>query len=433
MFMCIAFIMSPLVVKAATVYVDGNFLSSDVEPQVINDRVLVPFSAIGSAIGARTSWDDSQKKVTMTLNGKYVVIYVGKNIMTYGTMTSNGTSYVYETANERTLDSVPINVEGRVLVPLRAVSEGIGANVVWVQTTKTVYITSPIKPEAPPKPSIPQTPPQSTTSSSQTETVIADTTYFKIISGARAQSMYNNKESFILVYYDSTMSTSMEYVPTIIDIAQDLRVRVYGVDLEYETGTEISPKFIGTYVGTSNVLPYPYVFYVVSQDDIKVNKEPTIEQQLRIEFDRYMYSTRYYGSSSTDYSRYLIPISKSGVDSKLTNGDKFILVYYDSQDTDSSYTMNNVINRASYDSGYNVYTIDAASSYYVSSTSNETRTLRNDSLWWGNIYGNNRFPTVFFIEKGSPMTTGYSPTYRPTNVADLTSQIKSFMEKSTTD
>lgn len=41
-------------------------------------------------------------------------------------------------------DQAPVIVEGRTLIPLRAVAEAVGADVEWVANTKTVNIDSPV-------------------------------------------------------------------------------------------------------------------------------------------------------------------------------------------------------------------------------------------------------------------------------------------------
>ena len=47
--------------KTVSVYTDGTQIDFDVEPQIINDRTMVPMRAIFEAIGAEVNWDDSTK------------------------------------------------------------------------------------------------------------------------------------------------------------------------------------------------------------------------------------------------------------------------------------------------------------------------------------------------------------------------------------
>lgn len=81
-------------------------------------RSLVPFRAIGEALMAQVEWDESARKVTLTLGDKAVQLVIG-----------DSTAYV--NGNARTLDVPAMLVENRTMVPLRFISESLGASVQW--------------------------------------------------------------------------------------------------------------------------------------------------------------------------------------------------------------------------------------------------------------------------------------------------------------
>lgn len=118
-------------VEAATpisVKINSQELYFDQQPIMEKGRVLVPMRAIFEAMGAKIEWSDRTKTVkatndsttvSLTLNSKQAVI--------------NGT--------KKNLDVPGKAVNGRTLVPLRFVSEALGANVEWNSNQNLVQIT----------------------------------------------------------------------------------------------------------------------------------------------------------------------------------------------------------------------------------------------------------------------------------------------------
>lgn len=114
---------------AITVLLDGEYVAFDVAPTIIDGRTMVPVRAVFEALGATVDWQaDTQKvlsqkgdtEVTLTINDK--------------TLYKNGEAIV--------LDVPAQLVDGRTLVPVRAISEAYGCYVDWNNWTKTVLITS---------------------------------------------------------------------------------------------------------------------------------------------------------------------------------------------------------------------------------------------------------------------------------------------------
>lgn len=114
--------------SAPTVNLDGQQLSFDVPPRIENGRTLVPLRAIFEALGATIEWDDASKTVTAE-KGKTII----KLTIDQATAYKNG--------NEVKLEVAAKIINGRTLVPLRFVSEAIGATVNWNETTRLITIT----------------------------------------------------------------------------------------------------------------------------------------------------------------------------------------------------------------------------------------------------------------------------------------------------
>lgn len=112
--------------------VDGASKSIDEQgtvPVIRNDRTLLPVRAVFEAMGGTVGWDNASRVVTLTKDGK--TLYLGiNNTLSWD---SNGKYY--------TLDSAPIILNNRTMLPIRFVVEYFGGSVSWNATTKTVTIT----------------------------------------------------------------------------------------------------------------------------------------------------------------------------------------------------------------------------------------------------------------------------------------------------
>jgi len=114
------------------VYIDGNALEFDVTPKMINDRVMVPMRFIFEKLGATVSFDDETQTISAyraSADGKNVIILIQIN---------NQKAFVNNETFE--LDSPPVLVDGRTLVPVRFVSEALGCTVDWNAAEEAVYI-----------------------------------------------------------------------------------------------------------------------------------------------------------------------------------------------------------------------------------------------------------------------------------------------------
>lgn len=110
-----------------SVTLNGEALTFDVQPQLIDNRTMVPLRKIFEAMGAVVDWDDGTQTVTATKGNEKVIATINnKN--------------VYISGETKTLDVPPMVIDGRTLVPVRFVAEAFGANVDWNEATQTVVI-----------------------------------------------------------------------------------------------------------------------------------------------------------------------------------------------------------------------------------------------------------------------------------------------------
>lgn len=114
------------------IFVNNQELKSDVPPQVINDRVMVPVRFIAEALGISPEnilWDDRNKFVTLVRPNKVV----GLGVYYYWILVNGNTIEI----TDRT---PPIMINDRVYIPLRLVAEVFGCDVNWNNDTQTVNI-----------------------------------------------------------------------------------------------------------------------------------------------------------------------------------------------------------------------------------------------------------------------------------------------------
>lgn len=109
------------------VRVGGELVKFDVQPQAINNRTMVPLRAIFEALGATVEWNNETQTVTSTKGDTTISLTLNSP-----TMHVNG--------EEVTLDSPACAIDGRTLVPVRAISEAFKLNVEWDGETRTVII-----------------------------------------------------------------------------------------------------------------------------------------------------------------------------------------------------------------------------------------------------------------------------------------------------
>src|SRR5690606_3979033 len=112
-----------------SIILNDRLLPVDVPPQIMGGRTMVPMRAIFDALGAAVAWDQAARTATAQRGSRVVRLTVGDR-----TAQADGAPV--------TLDVPPVLVGGRVLVPLRFVSEAFGAHVQWDPAARTVTITS---------------------------------------------------------------------------------------------------------------------------------------------------------------------------------------------------------------------------------------------------------------------------------------------------
>lgn len=111
------------------VVIDGELQQFEQSPIVVKGNTLVPMRAIFERLGAKVEWNQIQRTVKATKGDTTIGLTIGSS-----TATKNGQSVK--------LDVPAQTKNGHTMVPLRFISEALGANVQWNGKTSTVTITT---------------------------------------------------------------------------------------------------------------------------------------------------------------------------------------------------------------------------------------------------------------------------------------------------
>lgn len=112
-----------------SVTLNDQEIEFDQPPIIIDDRTLVPLRAVFEAMDCNVEWNGSNQEINVYHDDEQIIqMHIGSN-----TMWTNVNPDIY-------LDVPPQIISGRTLVPIRAVSESIGAKVFWHGESKTVDI-----------------------------------------------------------------------------------------------------------------------------------------------------------------------------------------------------------------------------------------------------------------------------------------------------
>lgn len=111
------------------VIIDGELQQFEQPPFVVNGTTLVPMRAIFERLGANVEWNQAQRSVKATKGNTTIQLAIGSNMAS-----KNGENVKLDVAAQ--------TKNNHTMVPLRFISEALGANVMWDGKTSTVTITT---------------------------------------------------------------------------------------------------------------------------------------------------------------------------------------------------------------------------------------------------------------------------------------------------
>ncbi len=105
------------------------------KPYITNSRTMIPLRFVNKGMGASVTWTSNSKPVTVTYGKKKVLFQVGKKSITV--TDQNG-----KTATSA-IDCAPALKDGRIYIPIRAVSQSLGFQVKYTEATRVVVVSDP--------------------------------------------------------------------------------------------------------------------------------------------------------------------------------------------------------------------------------------------------------------------------------------------------
>jgi hypothetical protein len=122
--LCLPALAQPIVAK-----LDGRPLQFDQPPVMMGGRVMVPLRGIFESLGANVRFEPATSRIVATRGSQSVQLTLGSN-------------QAVVDGQRVSLDSPAATVGGRTMVPLRFVSEALGTEVRWQESTQTVFLTT---------------------------------------------------------------------------------------------------------------------------------------------------------------------------------------------------------------------------------------------------------------------------------------------------
>ena len=108
-------------IGSKTMFVNGKAYEKDVAPVIMNDRTLVPIRFVTESLGGKVAWNEKEKEVVLTIDGKEIKMTIGKVLEKYGV--------------------APVILNDRTYVPVRFVADELGATTTWDAVSKMVTVT----------------------------------------------------------------------------------------------------------------------------------------------------------------------------------------------------------------------------------------------------------------------------------------------------
>lgn len=109
---------------------DGRTLTLNPPATIVNDRAFVPVRGVFEAMDANLSWDGEKREVTVVRQEKYVRLKIDRHL-----------ACLSQTCTQAATLDVPATIsQDRTFVPVRFISQAMGARVSWDDARRAVVI-----------------------------------------------------------------------------------------------------------------------------------------------------------------------------------------------------------------------------------------------------------------------------------------------------
>jgi lysophospholipase L1-like esterase len=112
-----------------SIFVNGIYQTFEQDPVIIGGRTLIHVRGVFDDLGAVVSWDQKKRSVIIKNDADVIKLMVDSN-------------KVYKNGKLLQIDVSAKIINNRTMIPLRFISESIGASVEWYAATKNAFIVS---------------------------------------------------------------------------------------------------------------------------------------------------------------------------------------------------------------------------------------------------------------------------------------------------
>jgi predicted choloylglycine hydrolase len=107
--------------------IEKNKSEKGTAPLIINGRTLLPVRSLVESIGGSVEWNDKNREVTLSLGDDEIRLVINSTTAYFNDMVS-------------ILDTEPIIINGRTMLPVRFIAEKFGFNVEWNEHKQIITI-----------------------------------------------------------------------------------------------------------------------------------------------------------------------------------------------------------------------------------------------------------------------------------------------------
>ncbi|MFD1358996.1 stalk domain-containing protein [Fictibacillus halophilus] len=112
-----------------SIFVNGVYQTFEQDPVIINGRTLVHVRGVFDDLGAEVSWDNKTRSVIIKKDTDVIKLFIDSN-------------KVYKNGKLLQIDVSAKIINDRTMIPLRFISESIGATVEWEPVTRNAFIAN---------------------------------------------------------------------------------------------------------------------------------------------------------------------------------------------------------------------------------------------------------------------------------------------------
>ncbi len=121
--------------EVVDVIIDGKVMEFDVPARIYADRTMVPMRAIFEELGAEVVWLEGDRIIFAVRDEVSITMKIDQGFFTVENLLN-------DEAKRIELDVYPFILDGRTLIPARAVAESLGCLVEWDDANRQVLITT---------------------------------------------------------------------------------------------------------------------------------------------------------------------------------------------------------------------------------------------------------------------------------------------------